>query len=202
MTTESDIEAQTDRATVLIRSFVLERAETEGDGRSLLIRAVPYDYEAQVASDVWENFAPGAFDHQLPAMHRVKLTLGHPKVGQLLTDSLIGLLSNATGSDQTGLQLHARMATTTTAGEALALVNDGVLDEVSIGFRALATERSKRAAGGTLLRRTKAQLDHVALVPAGAYGDGAKVLSVRDNDGPTLADLRALAARLDQSSRK
>ena len=197
MSTETDeIDALTDRSTVLIRSWSLERtAETDGDGRSLLIRAVPYDYEAQIAQQVWENFAPGSFDHQLPAMHRVKLTLGHPKPGQLLTDSLIGIFSTA-GADKTGLQLHARMATTATANEALTLVNDGVLDQVSVGFRALSTERSKRAAGGTLLRRTKAQLDHVALVYEGAYGEGAKILAVRDNEGPTLADVRALRERL------
>jgi uncharacterized protein len=185
---------------ILIRSYALERAvASDGDGRTLSIRAVPWDTETQLATDVWEAFDSHAFDAQLRAAARLKLTLGHPS-GGLLTDSLIGNLGSME-SRADGLHLEARVASSTTAGQALALVNDGVLDQVSIGFIDLRTERSKRGDGGTLLRRMAARLDHVALVGTGQYGEGAKVLSVRDEieameRRPALAHLRALVERL------
>jgi HK97 family phage prohead protease len=182
---------------ILIRSYALERAVTsEGDGRTLSIRAVPWDTEAVIGPDTVEVFDPGAFDKQIRAARHIKLTLGHPRPGDLLTNSLIGSVS-ALESRKDGLHVQARMASSSTATEALALVNDGVLDQVSIGFVNHGTEVRKLDNGGTVLRRMVAHLDHLALVDAGAYGEGAKVLAVREEPtGPTLADLRALAARL------
>jgi hypothetical protein len=58
------------------------------------------------------------------------------------------------------------------------------LDEVSIGFQA--TRRGgtevRTIPEGRLLRRLKAHLSHLALVPLGAYGPGARVLAVRGAD--------------------
>jgi uncharacterized protein len=179
---------------VLIRSFALVRGASTEDGRTLSIRAVPWDTEIQIGPGTVESFDPHSFDGQLRAANRVKLTLGHPKPGDLLTNSLIGSLS-AMEARSDGLHVQARMATSTVANEALTLVNDGVIDQVSIGFIDVRTDRSRRG-DTTVLRRTAARLDHLALVGAGAYGDGAKVLAVRDNDGPSLADLREMCARL------
>ncbi len=167
---------------ILIRSFALERAviadNEAGDGRTLSIRAVPWDEEIRIGESEWESFAPGAFDAQLRAAARVPLTLNHPRPGDVLTNSLIGNLRSME-SQSDGLHVVARMASSTVATEALTLVNDGVLDEVSIGFVDVHTARSARQGGGTLLRRTAARLDHLALVRAGAYGQGARVLAVR-----------------------
>lgn len=185
---------------IIVRQFHLERVgiENTGDGRTLTIRAVPWDVEVPVGPNEVESFDPAAFDHQAPAAFRVKLTLGHPKEGQRINDYLVGgLRSMASGPD--GLMVEARLAKTPAADDALALYEAEALDEVSVGFVDLGTKVTRR--GNTkVLRRVKANLDHLALVPAGAYGKvGAKVLAVREEPevtGPRLADLEAWAKRL------
>ena len=180
---------------ILIRSFALERAvvaAADGDGRSLAIRAVPWDTEIRIGQEEFESFDSRAFNTQLRAATRVPLTLSHPREGDILTNSLIGnLQSMEVGED--GLHVVARVASSTVATEALTLVNDGVLDEVSIGFVDVKHQRTARPGGGFLLRRLAARLDHVALVRAGAYGQGAKVLAVRleQDDPPPAADEKA-----------
>lgn len=178
------------------RSFALVRNAAAGDdGRTLSIRAVPWDTEIQIGPAEFESFDRGAFDAQLRAAGRLKLTLGHPKPGDRLTDSLIGNLT-AMEARADGLHVQARVASSSAATEALALVNDGVLDQVSIGFIDLRSKREPRP-GGTLFRRMAARLDHLALVGEGAYGEGAKVLAIREEPtGPTLADLRAVCTRI------
>lgn len=177
------------------RSFALTRDATSEDGRTLSIRAVPWETEAEIGRDTVELFDPHAFDAQLRAAGRLKLTLGHPLPGQLLTDSLIGSLTSME-SRADGLHVQARVASSTAATEALALINDGVLDEVSIGFIDLRTARSKRD-NVTVLRRMAARLHHLAVVGAGAYGDGARILAVREEPtGPSLADLRQTCTAL------
>lgn len=183
---------------ILTRSFALVRAATGDDGRTLSIRAVPWDTEIQIAPGEWESFDRHAFDPQLPAASRLTLTLGHPRPGDLITDSLIGRLASMEARDD-GLHVQARVATTNAANEALTLVNDGVLDQVSIGFVDLKPTKLQRQGGGALWRRLAARLDHLALVAAGAYGEGAKVLAVREEQeptGPRLDDLRGVCTRL------
>lgn len=183
---------------ILIRSYALERAKMsdDGDGRTIEMQAAPWDVEAVIAPNTVEVFDRHSFDAQLRAANRVKLTLGHPRRDQKITDSLIGNLAVMESRDA-GLWVQARMATSATAGEALALARDGVLDQVSIGFIDLRTEEEVRDDGVKVLRRMAARLDHVALVPSGNFGDHAKILAVRETQpGPGLADLRALAQRL------
>jgi HK97 family phage prohead protease len=182
---------------ILVRHFALERAEVGGDdGRTLEIKAVPYGHEVLLESGELETFAPGAFQRQLSAMHRVKLTLQHPSrsPGQPLTNILVGGIKEGWETPD-GLYVRARMGTSTVANDALALVNDGILDEVSVGFADLGTKRGRRNGRTTLLRQ-RGHMDHLALVPAGAYGQAAKVLAVRDDNGPDLAYLRAEVERL------
>ena len=187
---------------VLLRSFVLVRGSDTGtDGRTLQIRAVPWDTETQIGSAMWESFQRGAFDPQMRAAHRVPLTLGHPPARGPdvvpMTDRLVGRLVTMDNTDD-GLVVQARMATSSVANEALALVNDGMIDQVSVGFIPIKTSTQQRATGGKLYRRESARLDHLALLglTEGAYGEGAKILSVREKSGPTLDDLRAIVDRL------
>ena len=185
---------------ILIRSFTLERATATGDGRTLVMRAVPYEYPIDLGPGVREVFTRGAFDHQVrggaSAAGRIKLTLSHPKPTDVLTNSLIGSLTRMEDRAD-GLHVEARMASTTVANEALTLVNDGLLDQVSIGFLDQGTV-TQSDGGVKLFRRQKAHMDHLALLAGnGAYGDGAKVLAVREEpSGPTLVELRQLQNRL------
>lgn len=203
---------------ILIRSFALERAALveDGDGRTLAIRAVPWDTEVRISATEWESFDPHAFDAQIRAANRVPLTLGHPASSNGSVNSpevdlrsiLIGGLT-AMESRAEGLHVTARAATTAVANDALTLYNDGVLDQVSVGFIPVprGTVRSERAGGGVLLRRVAARLDHLALVVRGAYGDDAKILAARAEDdeaatkaaeGPSPAEQRAAAAAARQ----
>ncbi len=198
---------------ILIRSFTLERAALveDGDGRTLAIRAVPWDTEVRISATEWESFDPHAFDAQIRAANRVPLTLGHPASSNGSVNSpevdlrsiLIGGLTTME-SRSDGLHVTARAATTAVANDALTLYNDGVLDQVSVGFIPLAkgTARQERAGGGVLLRRVAARLDHLALVVRGAYGADAKILAARAEDdeaetkppeGPSPAEQRAAA---------
>ncbi len=198
---------------ILIRSFALERAALveDGDGRTLAIRAVPWDTEVRISATEWESFDPRAFDAQIRAANRVPLTLGHPASSNGSVNSpevdlrsiLIGGLT-AMESRGDGLHVTARAATTAVANDALTLYNDGVLDQVSVGFipEPRGTVRQERAGGGVLLRRVAARLDHLALVVRGAYGAEAKILAARAEDdeaetrapeGPTPAERRAAA---------
>ncbi len=198
---------------ILIRSFALERAAVveDGDGRTLAIRAVPWDTEVRISATEWESFDPHAFDAQIRAANRVPLTLGHPASSNGSVNSpdvdlraiLIGGLT-AMESQADGLHVMARAATTAVANDALTLYNDGVLDQVSVGFipEPRGTVRSERAGGGVLLRRVAARLDHLALVVRGAYGADARILAARAEDdeaatkapeGPSLAEQRAAA---------
>lgn len=199
---------------ILIRSFALERAALveDGDGRTLAIRAVPWDTEIRISATEWESFDPHAFDAQIRAANRVPLTLGHPASSNGSVNSpevdlrsiLIGGLT-AMESRGDGLHVTARAATTAVANDALTLYNDGVLDQVSVGFIPVprgGTVRQERAGGGVLLRRVAARLDHLALVVRGAYGVDARILAARAEDdevatkapeGPSPAELRAAA---------
>lgn len=184
----------TDRE-VLIRECVIVRGSDTGtDGRTLHIRAVPWETEAQIGPTTWEVFARGAFAKQAAQVHRVPLTLGHPRPGDSIASTLIGrLASMVEGAD--GLDVQARMGTSSAANDALALVNDGVLDQVSVGFIAVGTAKSQRPGGGQVVRREMARLDHLALVGEGAYGPAARVLAVREASGPSIEDLRESCKR-------
>lgn len=198
---------------ILIRSFALERAALveDGDGRTLAIRAVPWDTEVRISATEWESFDPHAFDAQIRAANRVPLTLGHPASSNGSVNSpevdlrsiLIGGLTTMESRGD-GLHVTARAATTAVANDALTLYHDGVLDQVSVGFIPVprGTLRQERAGGGVLLRRVAARLDHLALVVRGAYGADAKILAARAEDddadtrapeGPTPAEQRAAA---------
>jgi HK97 family phage prohead protease len=184
---------------ILVRQFHLERAtiNTDEDGHTMIIRAVPWDVEVPIGPNAVESFDRSAFDAQMPAAHRVPIMLGHPSshAGRGLNDFLIGRFrSMEAGTD--GLMVEARVARTQAGEEALQLYHDGVLDEASIGFKDMGTRESRRGVT-RVFHRMKAHLDHLALVPSGAYGEvGAKVLAVREvtqDTGPRLADLERWA---------
>lgn len=181
---------------VQFRSFSLERASLDDDGRTIEMQAIPWDTEAAIGPDVVESFDRHSFDAQLRAANRVPLTLGHPKPGMKITDTHIGRLTDMEAR-KSGLWVRARAATSTTARETMTLVNDGVLEEVSVGFIDMRTERENRDDGTRHMRRMAARLDHLAIVPAGNFGEKAKILAVREAaPRTTLAELRALATEL------
>jgi HK97 family phage prohead protease len=159
------------------RSFdVVVHLRADGDGRTLVGRAVPYGVRTELPGGGTERFVPGAFAKQLaPAaadqLQRVKLYASH-------TDRLAGqqpIGRTAMLMDRPdGLHGEWPLYNTSKASDSLELVRSGEVTGLSIGFKAL----TSRPAADGVTERHSAHLDHVTLTHEPVY-DGAAVLAVR-----------------------
>lgn len=174
----------------LIRSFTPEleirSAAKGGDGRTIEGIAVPYGRAQRIDATLVEQFARGAFNHQLTAPNRVRFAREHISLGGALIGRAIELRDDAAG-----LWGAFRVSRTVAGDETLTLIEDGVLDELSIGFR----ERQNRRLQDGTIERVKADLAEVSVVLAGAYGRGALVSAVREKSECTCG----AASRVDQA---
>lgn len=151
----------------------------------VLLRAVTYDHWTQLDRELWESFAPASLARAANAPSRVKMAMSHG-------GSLIG---HAKAIEDKPDGLYARMAfsKTATAQEARELVLDGTLDECSMVFRPMQEfMKVTRGADGLRVRHERAHLMSVDLVPHGAYGSAAAVVSARDTQADRLRE-QALA---------
>lgn len=165
-----------------------EVAKVDPDAGTVLLRAAPYDVEAQLDSALWESFAPATFARAADAPHRVTLNVLHSRdawpVGRAL----------AVEDRPDGVWVTARFANTVAGQEARELAHDGTLGECSVEFRAKPDwYRVSRRRDGLHVRHARAHLLGVALVPHGAYAEGAFVASVRSVDAEAV-DLARQAA--------
>lgn len=141
----------------------------EGDGRTIFGIAVPYNKEQRIGNNLIEVFRKGAFADVIKAAHRVKLLRGHGENNVLGRATLLRETDN-------GLYAEFKVSKTREGDEALELVKDGALDQLSIGFMPI--KNKKREDG--VLERLKAHLAEVSLVTFGAYGELASVAGVRE----------------------
>jgi uncharacterized protein len=141
-----------------------------GDGRTVYGIAVPYNAPTRIDEQLVEQFARGAFNHQIDKPQRVKFAREHVMLG----GSLIGA-ATMLRDDAAGLYVELRTARTPTGDETLELIRDGALDQLSIMFR----EGRNRRLGGGVTERTQADLREVAIVFEGAYGEKAVAAGVR-----------------------
>ncbi|MGW3992217.1 HK97 family phage prohead protease [Amycolatopsis sp. NPDC004772] len=154
------------------------RSESQGgDGRTVVGRAVPYGVDQVINRSLTERFQLGAFGPQIVAGHRVPFTRGHMSQGGVLIGKTVRLEER-----QDGLYGEWRVSATPAGDETLELLRDGVLDQLSIGFRELpgGTQQS----GGVAVR-TRAHLIEVSVVMRGAYGENAVVEAVRAEEPAT-----------------
>ncbi len=176
--------------TVEIRevAFALELRD-EGDGRTLVGPLLPYGVEARIAPYVTEVFGRGAFTGTEPGM--VPLTATHPRDGGTLP---IGVTTEL--EDRADALWGAWHVSDTALGnEVLALARDKVPLGLSVGFEPMAGG-SQWNATHTRVVRTRARMDHVAIVRAPAYA-GARVQAVRGALEPAApTPLLDLARRL------
>lgn len=161
--------------------------QTDGDGRTLISRLVPYNQPATVTDDgvraYKEMFVPGAFKAQTRAAHRIKAFLNF-RHGQGLQDQ-IGHVQTLEERDD-GLYGELRVLDHPDGDKALAMIRAGTLDKLSIEFAAV-----KSAPSNGVMQRVKARLLGVALVPVGSY-DGAQVMAIREaEDGDEDDDERS-----------
>jgi len=140
--------------------------------RIIELVAMPYDMDAGVVvhgRPVIESCAPGAFDGCERRANRVKVNRDHD------TLRTVGRAVALHPSRIEGLVTELRIAQTDLGDETLALADDQSL-EASVSFAVMAggelwtEQRSRR-------RLTRCFLDHIAMVPEGAYE--GRVLAVR-----------------------
>lgn len=157
-----------------VRTFTPElqvRSSSQGgDGRTIEGLAVPYGVPQRIDDVLVEQFARGAFNHQLRAAARVWFAREHVTHGGTVIGKAVELRD-----DPAGLWGAWRVSRTPIGDETLELVRDGVLDNLSIGFR----ERQNRRLQDGVIERVKADLLEVSVVLMGAYGEGATVSDIR-----------------------
>jgi HK97 family phage prohead protease len=176
---------------------VLERSYTAAlhvrDGRILFGALLPWGVEAQVMDPpaggrlVVESFERGALAGTDPA--KVPLTARHPRDNEQLPIGVTVELRDEADA------LHGawRVSATALGDEVLSLATDGVPLGLSVGF--LEVPGGNRWLSRSRVVRTRAALDHVAVVRVPAY-QGAAVAGVRAADGLRAAlPLAALARR-------
>jgi phage head maturation protease len=146
----------------------------DGDGRTLVGPLLPWGVTAQVVDRgrlVTETFQRGALEGTNPAT--VPLTATHPRDAGTLP---IGRTTEL--EDRADAAWGAWHVSDTLLGnEVLALARDGVPLGLSVGF-AEVPGGSRWNAERTRVTRTRATLDHVAVVRQAAYV-GAGVMGVR-----------------------
>lgn len=146
----------------------------DGDGRTLVGALLPWGTEARVVDRgrlVVETFERGALAGTDPAA--VPLTATHPRdAGTLPIGALVELDERADAAWR-----PPRVSRTALGDEVLELARDGVPLGLSVGFMEI-PGGSHWNAERTRVTRTRAALDHVAVVRVPAYA-GAGVVGVR-----------------------
>lgn len=149
---------------------------TAVEDRTIHLRAVPYEVETEIDRGLFESFEAGAFANAVKDPARVKLWFGHSTDGGRIVGQAAQIEDRADG-----LELWARVSATTAGDELHTLAADGVLDEASIEFSPIPRDMIISRSGEEIhVRHRRGHLKGVALVPHGAYGRNALVLSVRD----------------------
>jgi HK97 family phage prohead protease len=186
---------------IRLSEFVdVELRAVDGAKREFEGIAVPWDREIDVDGWSYEVWRSGAFDHQLRAANRIKVGDGHIPLG----GNLIGAMRELR-NDAKGLYVRGKVTEGVRAGdEALALMGDKALDELSIGFYRVpgGDTVTRKADGRPLYDMRKANLFEVALVPFGAYGRDARVTGLREQrpGRETIVITRQLVVSVDGQS--
>jgi HK97 family phage prohead protease len=164
----------------------------DGDGRTLHGPVLPWGVEARVLDAgrlVTETFERGALADADPA--RIPLTATHPRdAGTLPIGRTLSIEDRADAAWGEWL-----VSDTMIGNEVLALARDGVPLGLSIGFEEV-RGGSRWSADRQRVTRTRATLDHIAVVRVPAYA-GAGVAGVRaaTAQAENMATLLALLRR-------
>jgi len=162
-----------------------------GDGRTIFGIAVPYNKEQRITSTMIEVFRKGVFAEVIKAPHRVKLLRGHGE------NNVLGRATLLRETDE-GLYAEFKISKTREGDEALELVKDGALDQLSVGFMPI--KNKKRPDG--VMERLKAHLAEVSLVTFGAYGEMASITGMREGQPqltPRLDEARKILDAIQRS---
>lgn len=181
---------------MFLRDFQLRDAEVGGDGRTVVLACVPFDREALVddgAGPYREVFRRGAFAHITGAARHTELRYAHRDSPAHLLGFGVDLVE-----DPSYLLGSFRVSPSDAGDQVLALVRDGQLAGVSIGYvpgQHSGDNRESITESGLLVERLRVKrLPEVSLTPAPAYAD-ASVLTVREQAAPDPAHVAKARAR-------
>jgi HK97 family phage prohead protease len=152
----------------------LHLRDNSGDGRTLVGPLLPWSIPARVVDQgrlITEVFERGALAGADPA--RVPLTATHPRDNQQLPIGVTVELEERADAAWGAW----RVSKTALGDEVLELARDGVPLGLSVGFMEV-VGGSRWSPDRRRVTRTRAQLDHVAVVRMPAY-PGAEVVGVR-----------------------
>jgi HK97 family phage prohead protease len=168
---------------------------TAGDGRTVDVKVVPYGEQIEHNDGLGgvpkgvvyrEEWAPGAFDHQLDAANRVLANCEHEEGIRGVVGHGVALISRADGL-YGSFKIHE-----TPVGEtALTLIREGIFNTVSLEAR---PRKAVRTAAG-VIRRVKADLVGLSFSRFGAYAS-ARVLAIRE-EADTVVDEELLPVAPD-----
>lgn len=148
--------------------------------------AAAYDIPVQRGADLFELIRPGAFRGQLSAANRIPILWGHDH------DSPIGRATRLSDSAER-LTFTAKISENEDIPEArraLALLREGVVDELSVGFEWGTWSRTE-AGDRVTYEHTKARLREISVVTFGALGREARVVTVNSEQVAWVAARRA-----------
>jgi HK97 family phage prohead protease len=178
-----------DRTTILTAKI----DSTDAEAGTITGIAATYNVPVPRGGHLYEMLAPGVFRNQVGAANRVSVLWQHD------WDSPIGRAVDLADSDQ-----HLRFTAKITehqdvpeARKALALLREGIIDEVSVGFD-WGTWTEQRDEDDVTILHTKARLREFSIVTFGALGRDARVVSVAsDKQVQQAAAWRARLMRLN-----
>lgn len=168
---------------ILFRATAELRVRSDGDGRTVYGIVVPYGQVAEVddgRGPYRESFEPGAFSRSIADRGaKVRLFVNHATHTRLP-------IGRATALEERPDGLHGAFTVSATrdGDEAITLIQDGVVDAFSVGFRPI-RERNDKG----VVRRIEAALREVSLVSMPAY-PGALVGGVRSTPHLSAEDAR------------
>ena len=143
--------------------------EVRSDGRTIVGLAVPFDQPTDIGQYV-ETFRFGAFTRTIVERgSKVRLLSQHVTTANPLGRATL------LREDARGLVIEARVSETQAGTEALALIADGALDGLSIGFTPV---RDNWSTDRRNVDRLEVKLHEVSLVTFQAF-ESAKVLASR-----------------------
>ena len=151
-----------ERKEIAYRGLKLRKA-SDGDGRSIEGVAVPF---GDIYNDPWDGAETFDRDTVFENADTAKLCYQHAE--------LIGAITSAENRDD-GLHIAARIADTQLGRDAVALMDEGALDSLSVGFVPLEDERDEN----NVTHRRRVRLLEVSLVSWPAY-QNAKVENHRN----------------------
>jgi len=144
--------------------FTLDAAKGDAPRRTISGTAVPYNVPATVSDGTAVIFRPGS----LPVEGKA------PRLFMYHDASMpVGVVTERVDTEQ-GMMFSAKISATSLGNDALVMAMDGTIDQVSVGVNPVKFSYDE---AGTMIIE-EASWQELSLVPIGAFGDMANIVSV------------------------